>query len=789
MSEQTQNQETAQQLAEEENHIIAERRAKLAALREAGVAYPNDFVRTDLFGDIRAKYQDATAEELEELKPEVACSGRMMLKRIMGKASFATVRDFTGDMQYFITKGDIGEEAYAAWKTFDLGDIVAVKGTLFRTKTGELSIRAHELRLMTKNIRPLPDKHKGLVDTEMCYRQRYVDLIMNEDSRNRFLVRSKAIAAIRSFMLAHRFLEVETPMLHPIPGGANAKPFITHHNALDMDMYLRIAPELYLKRLVVGGFERVFEINRNFRNEGVSVRHNPEFTMMEFYCTYWTYRDQMQFTEDLLRTAAREATGSAILPYQGHEIDLEKPFDRLTPVEAILKYSPDYTAEQLADEAFLRAELVRLGEPQPDYVGLGALQMALFEETTEAKLIQPTFIIDYPTEISPLARASDASVTRTTRASRTASSSSSPAENSATASPSSTTRTIRPPASRPKPMRRATVTTKPCTTTPTTSAPSSTACPRPPAAASASTASSCSSPTPRRSATCCSSRTCVRNRATKKPMDRLDSIRRIRAAELLAELRTRMQTESPESLGAFVARGLELGSLREDVMHALRTDPELRALAPEVRPRVFELFAPEGLEPAFAALTAGLAHHGLTQKRPFELLDVRDARGRIVARAERSVFRALGLATVVVRLLALAPDGRLLLQQRSLSKSIGPGLWDNLAAGLVSSGETPAEAMLRELHEEAGLDPEFSRLHSPAHLSWQVLHDVPEGRMQESTAGFILRLSPCDAPVNLDGEAAGFAVFNTEEVLSMIEEGRIMPEAARLILEHLLHAD
>lgn len=249
MSEQTQNQETAQQLAEEENHIIAERRAKLAALREAGVAYPNDFVRTDLFGDIRAKYQDATAEELEELKPEVACSGRMMLKRIMGKASFATVRDFTGDMQYFITKGDIGEEAYAAWKTFDLGDIVAVKGTLFRTKTGELSIRAHELRLMTKNIRPLPDKHKGLVDTEMCYRQRYVDLIMNEDSRNRFLVRSKAIAAIRSFMLAHRFLEVETPMLHPIPGGANAKPFITHHNALDIDQYLRIASELYLKKL------------------------------------------------------------------------------------------------------------------------------------------------------------------------------------------------------------------------------------------------------------------------------------------------------------------------------------------------------------------------------------------------------------------------------------------------------------------------------------------------------------------------------------------------------------
>ncbi len=407
MTEETQENLSAAQVAEEENHIIAERRAKLAALRAAGVAYPNDFVRTDLFGDLRAKYQDATAEELEEAKPQVACSGRMMLKRVMGKASFATVRDFTGSMQYFITKGDIGEEAYAQFKTYDLGDIVAVKGTLFRTKSGELSIRASELKLMTKSIRPLPDKHKGLCDTEMCYRQRYLDLIMNEESRSRFLVRSNAIASVRNFMLKHRFLEVETPMLHPIPGGANAKPFVTHHNALDMDMYLRIAPELYLKRLVVGGFERVFEINRNFRNEGVSVRHNPEFTMMEFYATYWTYRDQMAFTESLLRTVAQEATGSGVLQYQGHTIDLEKPFDRLTPIEAIKKYSPGYTDEQLADPEFIHAELVRLGEPQPDYVGLGALQMALFEATTEAKLIQPTFIIDYPTEISPLARASD----------------------------------------------------------------------------------------------------------------------------------------------------------------------------------------------------------------------------------------------------------------------------------------------------------------------------------------------------------------------------------------------
>lgn len=401
------SQNAVREAAEEENHIIAERRAKLAKLRESGIAYPNDFVRTDLFGDLRAAYGDKTAEELEALAPEVSCSGRMMLKRVMGKASFATVRDFTGEMQYFVQKNEVGEEAYADFKTFDLGDIVAVKGVLFRTKSGELSIRAREIRLMTKNIRPLPDKHKGLVDTELCYRQRYVDLIMNEESRNRFLVRSKAIAAIRAYMLKNRFLEVETPMLHPIPGGANAKPFVTHHNALDMDMYLRIAPELYLKRLVVGGFERVFEINRNFRNEGVSVRHNPEFTMMEFYATYWTYRDQMDFTEGLLREVAIEATGTAVLNYQGQEIDLSKPFARLTPIEAVKKYCPHYKAEDLENPEFLRAELERLKAEIPVDAGLGALQIALFEETAESKLIEPTFIINHPTEISPLARASD----------------------------------------------------------------------------------------------------------------------------------------------------------------------------------------------------------------------------------------------------------------------------------------------------------------------------------------------------------------------------------------------
>jgi lysyl-tRNA synthetase class 2 len=288
-----------------------------------------------------------------------------------------------------------------------LGDIVAARGKLFRTKRGELSVRVTELRLLTKNLRPLPDKHKGLQDPEMCCRQREVDLIINEESRNRFMTRFKAVSAIRNFMQQHRFVEVETPMLHPIPGGANAKPFITHHNALDIDQYLRIAPELYLKRLVIGGFERVFEVNRCFRNEGIDTRHNPEFTTIEFYATYWTYKDQIEFTENLLRYVAREATGSEVINYQGTEIDLSKPFDRLTPQEAILKYAPQYKLEQLEDEGFLRNELKRLGAPQPEWVGIGALVMALFEETAESKLIQPTFIVDYPVEISPLARASD----------------------------------------------------------------------------------------------------------------------------------------------------------------------------------------------------------------------------------------------------------------------------------------------------------------------------------------------------------------------------------------------
>ena len=289
-----------------------------------------------------------------------------------------------------------------------MGDIIAAVGVVFKTKTGELSIKVSELRLLTKSLRPLPEKFHGLADQETKYRQRYVDMIVSEETRNTFKARSKIVSAIRNFMLENEFLEVETPMLHPIPGGASAKPFITHHNALDMQMTLRIAPELYLKRLIVGGFERVFEVNRNFRNEGVSVRHNPEFTMMEFYATYTDYKWLMDYTENCIRAAAMAACGTAVVQYQGRELDLSKPFERLTIVGAINKYAPQYTAEQLVDEAFIRKELLKFGVKAFDHAGVGALQLALFEETAESQLWNPTYIIDYPVEVSPLARASDA---------------------------------------------------------------------------------------------------------------------------------------------------------------------------------------------------------------------------------------------------------------------------------------------------------------------------------------------------------------------------------------------
>jgi lysyl-tRNA synthetase class 2 len=331
-----------------------------------------------------------------------------MLKRVMGKASFATVQDRSGRIQLFISKENIGDELYEDFKRWDLGDIIAAVGVMFKTKTGELSVKVSELRLLTKSLRPLPEKFHGLADQETKYRQRYVDMIVSEETRNTFKARSKIVSAIRHFMIENEFLEVETPMLHPIPGGASAKPFITHHNALDMQMTLRIAPELYLKRLIVGGFERVFEINRNFRNEGVSVRHNPEFTMMEFYATYTDYKWLMDYTEQCIRAAAMAACGTAVVQYQGREVDLSKPFERLTILGAIKKYAPQYTDAQLVDADFIRKELLKFGVKAFDHAGLGALQLALFEETAESQLWNPTYIIDYPVEVSPLARASDA---------------------------------------------------------------------------------------------------------------------------------------------------------------------------------------------------------------------------------------------------------------------------------------------------------------------------------------------------------------------------------------------
>ncbi len=395
-----------------ENKLIAERREKLNHIRnQQPIAYPNHFRPTDRAQTLQENYADTEKDELEKLNLTATIAGRMMLKRVMGRASFATLQDSTGRIQIYLDKKKVGEECYEQFKSWDIGDILGVQGSLFKTNRGELTLQVNSIELLSKSLRPLPDKFHGLADQELRYRQRYVDLIMNEEVRHTFLRRSQTMMHLRQLMTEHGFLEVETPMLHPIPGGAAAKPFITHHNALDMDMYLRVAPELYLKRLIVGGFERVFEINRNFRNEGVSPRHNPEFTMMEFYAAYTDYHWIMEFTERLIRDTAIRTCGTASLEYQGQRLDLDVPFDRLTIAEAICKYAPNYSLEQLQDEAFLRAELAKfkvdLNAPEFMHAGLGALQLALFEETVETKLWQPTFIVDYPTEVSPLARASD----------------------------------------------------------------------------------------------------------------------------------------------------------------------------------------------------------------------------------------------------------------------------------------------------------------------------------------------------------------------------------------------
>jgi lysyl-tRNA synthetase class 2 len=409
----TENQENTPVAASDENKIMVERRAKLAAIRENGVAFPNDFKPQHKAAALHEQYGSLTREELEEKAIPVVLAGRMMLKREAGKkAAFATLQDASGiradgRIQIYVTLDATGEAAMEAFRTYDLGDILGVEGTLFKTKVDELTIKVSKLRLVTKALRPLPDKFHGLADQETKYRQRYVDLIMNEETRRTFKARTAALSSMRRFMEKNDFMEVETPMLHPIPGGAAAKPFITHHNALDMQMFLRIAPELYLKRLVVGGFDRVFEVNRNFRNEGVSIRHNPEFTMMEFYAAYTDYTWLMDFTEAIIRQAAVDAQGTAVLSYGGRELDLSKPFQRLTIVQAINKYAPGYTAEQLNDAEFIKAELKKFGVKPFATAGLGALQLALFEETAESQLWEPTYIIDYPVEVSPLARASD----------------------------------------------------------------------------------------------------------------------------------------------------------------------------------------------------------------------------------------------------------------------------------------------------------------------------------------------------------------------------------------------
>lgn len=394
----------------DENHVIAERRQKLSLIREKtnGHAFPNDVHPEHRAVDLHAEYGERSKEELEANKSSLKkVAGRIMLKRVMGKASFATIQDASGRIQLYVNLEGVGEAALEEFKHYDLGDIVEATGTMFKTKTGELSINVSHVRLVTKSLRPLPEKFHGLTDTEQRYRMRYVDLMVNPEVKRTFEARSKIVQEIRAFMVAAGYLEVETPMMHPIPGGAAAKPFITHHNTLDMQLYLRIAPELYLKRLVVGGFERVFEINRNFRNEGMSVRHNPEFTMMEFYIAYRDFHHLMSFTEEMFRTVAMKVIGTTMIDYQGMQIDFGKPFDRLTMPQAVAKYFPQYSDADFNDMETLKTLCKKHHAEVKANDTVGTLQLKLFEETAESLLIQPTFIVDYPAEVSPLARRND----------------------------------------------------------------------------------------------------------------------------------------------------------------------------------------------------------------------------------------------------------------------------------------------------------------------------------------------------------------------------------------------
>ncbi len=406
MSEQDQSQNQAADV-QDENQLIQLRREKLGEMREAGVAFPNAFKRECYAGNLQQQYADKEKPWFEENQVRVSVAGRMMLKRVMGKASFITISDMSGRIQAYVQKNRLGDELYDSFKGWDIGDIVGVEGVLFKTNKGELSVKADTLQLLTKSLRPLPEKFHGLSDQEQRYRQRYLDLIMSEETRNTFKIRSRVISYIRNYFEAKGFMEVETPMLQVIPGGATARPFETHHNALDIDMYLRIAPELYLKRLVVGGFERVFEINRNFRNEGLSTRHNPEFTMIEFYQAYATFHDLMDISEELLRGLALEIVGSSEVTYQGERFDFGKPFERISVKQSILKYNPDLTEEDISTEYRAKKIAENLGIQVEEYWGLGKIQMEIFDETVEKKLLNPTFITEYPAEVSPLARRND----------------------------------------------------------------------------------------------------------------------------------------------------------------------------------------------------------------------------------------------------------------------------------------------------------------------------------------------------------------------------------------------
>ncbi len=392
---------------QDDNKLIAERKSKLDKLREAGNPFVNDFKPENLAQNILNDYDQFSKEELEEKSVKVSIAGRMMLKRVMGKASFATLQDSSGKIQIFVTRDELPEGFYnEQFKKWDIGDILATTGTLFKTNVGELSVRVDSIKLLTKSLRPLPEKFHGLSDQEVRYRQRYVDLITNEQTRATFKRRSAIVSYIRNFFNDADFIEVETPMLQTIPGGATAKPFETHHNALDMQMFLRIAPELYLKRLVVGGMDRVFEINRNFRNEGLSTRHNPEFTMIEFYQAYATYHDIMDLTEKLFRGIAVDVCGSTTIHYQGDDFDFSKAFNRISVFDSILQYNPSFTADDL-NEDNAKATAEKLGIEVKDNWGLGKIQIEIFEKIVEEKLMQPTFITEYPTEVSPLARRND----------------------------------------------------------------------------------------------------------------------------------------------------------------------------------------------------------------------------------------------------------------------------------------------------------------------------------------------------------------------------------------------